>query len=240
MNKVLKILLIVLSGILILMICYFNIIHFQGVLDKSEPMTREEVVSLLEKGKEYKNYYYSPENRGISGFIEKLNKDYSKTEFYIKDNIVKIKVNGTDMRWENYNTGEIISIIEENEEKKYLFISTIDKYYRDSNVENQMGFDYSLISSEDIFNTDFEYMGRRKINNRKTILVKVWNKESLKICYPIIFYIDEDTGLIMKRIDYTTMGFVKIECDRNIKLDVVSEENVERPNLEEYEILEKN
>ena len=52
-----------------------------------------------------------------------------------------------------------------------------------------------------------------------------------------IFYIDKDTGLIMRRIDYNTMGLIKLDSNRNVKLDVVTDKDVERPNLDGYEIL---
>ena len=77
-------------------------------------------------------------------------------------------------------------------------------------------------------------MGERKYEGRSTILVKVWNKDSLKI-NSTIFYIDKDTGLIMRRIDYTTLGFLKMDCNRNVKLDVVTDEDIQRPNLDEYD-----
>ena len=41
----------------------------------------------------------------------------------------------------------------------------------------------------------------------------------------------------MRRIDYNTMGLIKLDCNRNVKLDVVTDKDVERPNLDGYEIL---
>ena len=69
-----------------------------------------------------------------------------------------------------------------------------------------------------------------------TILVQVWNKDNTKV-NPTIFYIDKDTGLIMKRIDYSAIGLIKLDCNRNVKLDVVTDKDVERPNLDNYEVL---
>ena len=69
-----------------------------------------------------------------------------------------------------------------------------------------------------------------------TILVQVWNKDSVKV-NSTIFYIDKDSGLVMRRIDYSAMGLKKLDCNRNVKLDVVTDKDVEKPNLDNYEVL---
>ena len=118
-------------------------------------------------------------------------------------------------------------------------ISSLKSYYNyeyEAVLYNQRGFDYSIIADEKTFNTNFEYLGEKKYNERTTILVQGWNKDNTKV-NPTIFYIDKDTGLIMKRIDYSAMGLIKLECNRNVKLDVVTDKEVERPNLDNYEIL---
>ena len=143
------------------------------------------------------------------------------------------------MRWENYNTNEIINIMGERDGKNYAAIISATEYYKDDDNYNQMGYDYSLVSNEELFNTDYEYMGMKKVDNRDTILVKVWNKKSAKVFNSTIFYVDEITGLITKRIDYNTLGLIKIETDRNVKLDSVLDADIEKPNLDDYEILNK-
>ena len=42
----------------------------------------------------------------------------------------------------------------------------------------------------------------------------------------------------MRRIDYTMMGFIKVDSNRNVKFDSVTDDDVQRPNLDGYEILE--
>ena len=42
----------------------------------------------------------------------------------------------------------------------------------------------------------------------------------------------------MRRVDYTALGFFKIDCNRNVKMDVVTDEDIQRPDLEGYEILQ--
>ena len=157
-----------------------------------------------------------------------------KTEYYIKDGVIKCVNNGNILRWENYNTDEVISIMGKN-----AGVSSLKSYYNygDERVlYNQKGFDYSIIADEKTFNTNFEYLGEKQYNGRMTILVQVWNKDNTKV-NPTIFYMDKDTGLIMKRIDYSAMGLIKLDCNRNVKLDVVTDKDVERPNLDNYEVL---
>lgn len=68
-------------------------IHFNGFLKKDNVMTREEVMALLKKGEEYPNYYYSPED-----YIFFRNLNENKTEYYIKDGVVKCVNNGNFLR----------------------------------------------------------------------------------------------------------------------------------------------
>ena len=229
MKKILKIVGIIILALILIILIYFSTIHFNGFLKKDNVMTREEVVALLKKGEEYPNYYYSPED-----YIFFRNLNEMKTEYYIKDGIIKCVNNGSILRWKNYNTDEVISIMGKN-----AGVSSLKSYYNyddETVLYNQKGFDYSIIADEKTFNTNFEYLGEKKYNERTTILVQVWNKDNTKV-NPTIFYIDKDTGLIMKRIDYSAMGLIKLECNRNVKLDVVTDKEVERPNLDNYEIL---
>ncbi len=229
MKKVLKVLGIILAVLIVLVAIYYVVIHFDGFLNKDNPMTREEVVELLEKGKEYSNYYYSPEDSWIFGEF-----DTTKTEYYIKDNIVKTVIDGKTSRWTDYNTEENIMILGEHDDKKYASISNLDNF--EVNDESQRGFDYSLIADEETFNTDFKYLGEKQVDGRDTIIVKVWNKDGISVD-STKFYIDKETGLIMRRVDYAALGFIKIDCDRNVKMDIVTDEDVARPDLEGYEIL---
>lgn len=229
MKKVLKVLGIIIAILIVTLIIYYAVIHFDGFLNKDNPMTRSEVIELLEKGKEYPNYYYASESSWIFGSLNE-----SKTETYIKDNIVKIVVDGETLEWTDYNTEEHIGLFELNG-KETASVSNLDNF--ETNEDSQRGFDYSLITREDIYNTEFKYLGKKQVNGRDTILVKVWNKDGFEMD-STKFYIDEETGLIMRRVDYTALGFIKIDCDRNVKMDVVTDEDIQRPDLEGYEILQ--
>ena len=229
MKKVLKVLGIIIAILIVTLIIYYAVIHFDGFLNKDNPMTRSEVIELLEKGKEYPNYYYASESSWIFGSLNE-----TKTETYMKDNIVKIVVDGETLEWTDYNTEEHIGLFELNG-KETASVSNLDNF--ETNEDSQRGFDYSLITREDIYNTEFKYLGKKQVNGRDTILVKVWNKDGFEMD-STKFYIDEETGLIMRRVDYTALGFIKIDCDRNVKMDIVTDEDIQRPDLEGYEILQ--
>ena len=119
-RKIFKIIGIIILSLLLIALIYFTIIHFNGFLKKDNVMTREEVVALLKKGEEYSNYYYSPEEYIV---FKKVNE--MKTEYYIKDGIIKCINNGKVLRWENYNTDEVISIMGKNDGKMYAGISSL-------------------------------------------------------------------------------------------------------------------
>lgn len=232
-KKLLKVLGIIFIILLILTITYLLIIHFDGFLNKDNPMTREEVISLLEKGKEYPNYYYCSTSKILFAPIDKN----FKTEYYIKDNIEKIIVNGQPHDWNNFETREYISTSEYNG-KKIALIGNLDTEHSETKEVNQHGFDYSLLTNEDTFNTDFKYLGEKDINGRNTIVVKLCSKNNLNV--NVRYYIDKETGLMMGRTDYIALGFIRVDCDRNVKLDIVTDKDVERPNLDGYEIPNRN
>ena len=232
MKKFLKIMGIIVCIMMVMLIMYFIMIHFNGFLDRSNMMSRDEVVALLEKGKTYPNYYYSSHTQMM--FFEH---EQNKSEYFIKDGVVKTMNNGMILTWTNYNTDESITFwYNLKDDKNYATISKVSDTHNQTNPHEQMGFDYSLIADEKMTNMDFEYMGERMYDSRSTILVKVWNKNSSKM-NSTIFYIDKDTGLIMRRIDYFAYGLMKMDCNRNVKMDMVTDKDVERPNLDGYDIL---
>lgn len=221
--------------IIIIMIGIYNIlIQIEGGLDKNNPMSKRQVVQLLNKGKEYPNYYYSSETKIIDNFTN------NKTEIYVKDGIEKVVNNGKVSSWENENTDEHITIMGEHKGEKYASISKLSEYNDNNEGDkyNQHGFDYSLIANGETYNYNFEYLGRKKIDGRTTVVVKVWDNDKLKILGNK-FYIDEETGLIIKTSDYSVFGIIvfKMTTDRNVRLDIVTDEDVKRPDLTGYKIL---
>lgn len=236
MKKILKVILIIICLLVLAIGVYMGVLHFDGFLVKNNPMTREEVISLLEKGKEYPNFYYSPRDKIWN------NVDENVTEIYVKDNVKKVVFNKETSSWSNYNTDEEIYFTgyHEKTNKKYAFVSKISTSTELEYMQySQMGFDYSLIADREHFDFNFKYLGEKQIENRTCILVKVWNKETPEMMNTK-FIIDKETGLITERMDYTFYGIlpIKIVCDRNLKLDVVTAEEMERPDLTGYEVIQ--
>lgn len=224
-KKILKCVLIILLILIISAIFYEIVIYSDGFVNQNNYMSRQEVVELLEKGKSYPNYYYSAGS----------NLDKTKTEFYIKDGVQKVIWNGEVIQWKNYNTNENIHILGEKDGKNYVSISSIDNT---ENKYSQQGFDYSLIADMENFNYNYKYLGEKEIDGRTTVIIEVWDKDSSEL-NSTKFYIDKETGLITKRVDYGNIGFLKIKfiSDRNLQLNIVTDKDIEKPGLTKYEVL---
>ena len=91
-------------GILVIFVVSFLIreliIYNDGKLDKSNYVPREEIITLLNKGAIYNNYYYCPNNED--------RKEAYRTEYYIKDNIQAIYLDSKLIEWTDYNNSEKI------------------------------------------------------------------------------------------------------------------------------------
>lgn len=224
-KKILKWVLSIVALIIVAMILYEIVIYSDGYVSKNNYMSRDEVIELLEKGARYPNYYYSA-GSNFGGWA-------NKTEYYIKDGIQKILVNGEVFQWRNYNTNEVVNILGEKNGVKYASTLTFEDV---EGTTNQYGFDYSLIANAEDYN--YKYIGEKKVDGRDAIIVSAWYKDTSEL-QSTKFYIDKDTGLILKRVDYGKLGFfiVKIVSDRHLRLDVVTDQDVAMPNLEGYEIL---
>lgn len=224
-KKVLTITLIILALILIGLTIREVTIHNDGKLDKSNPMTREEIIALLDKGATYNNYYYHSSGP----------EDEIQTEYYIKDNIQVIYQDSQLFEWRDYNNSEQIlfwgpkgtaTIIGETPKSEY----------------NQFGYDYSTMAKPEFYNNEYEYLGETEENGRTIIIVKLKTVDGLQRGVNK-YYIDKETGLILGRFYSSKLLFITTSYsgssnDRNVKIDVVTDEDVKRPDLAGYEILD--
>lgn len=229
MKKLKKFLLIVAAIIIFLLLSIFIrefVICNEGNLNKSNPMTREEIISLLEKGCDYNNYYYRYDS----------NIDTLKTEYYIKDGISVCYIENHLHSWINFNEDEREYItIWDTKADNGKTIATITKNFTTTEA-NQMGYDYSLVTNYE--NYDFEYLGKKDDNGRNVTVIKMKTKNSNTYTN---FYIDSVTGVIMARKDVSKALFITIYMNysnRNVQFDVVTDEDVTRPDLSSYQILE--
>ena len=229
MKKSIKILLIFAIIIVLLLLSIFIreiVLSNEGNLDKSNPMTREEVISLLEKGANYNNYYYR-----CDPSIDTL-----ETEYYIKDGISVCYVDGKLQSWTNFNENEKERItIWDTKADDGKLIATVVKDFT-TTESNQMSYDYSLVT--DYENYDFEYLGQKEENGRDITVIRMQVIGSNAYTN---FYIDNETGVIMARKDVSKALFITTYTNysnRNVQFDVVTDEDVARPDLSSYNVLE--
>lgn len=217
-----KIILIILI-IFLFIICFREFtIYYNFNLDKSFSITYDETLELITKGSKYNNYYRTT----IS--------DLGKEEYYYKDNILTYFVNSELKYWMNISENEKEMIIIENAENK---IANIVSDFNDINfpVENtQNGYFCWLY-----YSSDFECLGVTEHNDRPTIIVRVKKEpNNINTAYTY-YYIDKETGVIVKRTEIEKMLFITTKTtnfDRNLIFDIVTEENIKKPNLDEFEV----
>lgn len=224
-KKILITILIIIVLIMLILVIRESYLNYDKIENNNEEYNRDQVIELLDKGSKYNNYYRT------------VNTENGKEEFYYKDNILACYYDSKLKYWMNLTDGS----------RRMIFI---DDYDSDSvgevvDFENiifpmentQLGYYSTIYDTE---NFDFKYKGITKINDRDTLIVETDSKidSSLKIKY----YIDKQTGVIVKRTEFDKVLFLtkdKKEYDRGIRFDVVTDENIKEPdltNVETYEI----
>lgn len=215
MKKILIIVFIILVVLILLTGAREIYLWNDGNLNTKEQMTREEILALLEKGKNNENYYYCSEVKSEENLL--------KTEHYIKNGIMATYVNNELTEWTDKNNSETIKIWKNADE---IFASI----FKDTNENlSQAGYDYSVIAKE-----EYKYLGKKEQDDRTEILIQITNKN-----FTEKFVIDEETGLIIKQINLSKKFFVtesKTVIDRNVKLNVVTEENIAKPDISNYKV----
>ena len=218
--KTKKVILIVVLCIVVLLIAIWGIREYvlwnDGKLQKDNPMSREEVLELLKKGEEYPNYHVS--------FVGSNNEKY---DIYVKDNVFVEYCNNEFRLREDYNTNEYIMIFKTADKEVAGVNNNLEK------LEYQQGsMDYSIVNK-----LDYKYLGEKELDGRQVIYIQLKNGSAYTK-----FVIDKETGIIINRIDLSK-AFIfttnKNESKRELKLDVVTDEDVARPDLSKYEVVEE-
>lgn len=216
--KTKKIILIIVLVILILFIAIWGIREYilwnDGNLQKDNAMSREEVLELLKKGEEYPNYYIS--------FVDS---DNAKYDIYVKDNVLVEYYNNEFRLREDYNTNEYIMIFKTADKEVAGINNNLQK------EEYQQGsMDYSIVNE-----LDYKYLGEKELDGRQVIYIQLEDGSAYTK-----FVIDKETGIIVDRIDLSK-SFIftthKNESKRELKLDVVTDEDIARPDLSKYEVI---
>ena len=218
--KTKKVVLIVVLCIVVLLIAIWGIREYvlwnDGKLQKDNPTSREEVLELLKKGEEYPNYHVS--------FVGSNNEKY---DIYVKDNVFVEYCNNEFRLREDYNTNEYIMIFKTADKEVAGVNNNLEK------LEYQQGsMDYSIVNK-----LDYKYLGEKELDGRQVIYIQLKNGSAYTK-----FVIDKETGIIINRIDLSK-AFIfttnKNESKRELELDVVTDEDVARPDLSKYEVVEE-
>lgn len=205
-KKILISIIIVIALIIIFFVTRELIIaNEDGKLNKSNSMTREEIIALLEKGTQCDNYYFS--------IVDENNQ---KDEYYVKDNIVACYINSKLKTLTDFNSNTI-TYFNDSVEIKSTENVTMPQ-------DSQLGYSYSDVT--DTQNYDYEYLGELVKNERNIIIIKLKSKD---VNHYIKVYIDKDTGLLLGEKEYNKLLFVSqkmFERSRNVKIGIVTDENI--------------
>lgn len=210
-------------------------------IDKSSPMTREEVIALLEEGEKYTNYYYSinvPELQTSTGgdFV---------TEVVVKDDVYSTKSNGHTFNcWINYNTDEEMLFEipipgSTSKAKKRVMASTTDP--ERTLTKNHFSIEAFNSPIKDYEDYDFKYIGEKDINGEKFILIKLYPKYAgiLGKLVPIKYLINKEDKLIAEQeiVYLDEIYLMKQRTIYNYELNNVTDEDVAKPDLTNYEVI---
>lgn len=226
MKKRIFLILIVIVILLISLLLFREVkINYDDIYDSSIQLSRDNIIDLLNNGANYNNYYRN------------ITTENGKEEFYYKDGILTSYINNQLNYYINLldNSKEMI-IIADNENKIANVVEEFEKVIFPMEM-TQLGY-YSTIYDTENFNLKLK--GIMKFNNRDTYVVETISRENPFSSLNIKYYIDKETGVIVKRTESSKFVFITknmTQYDRGLQFDIVKDENVKRPNIELYEIV---
>lgn len=219
-------------------------------------MSQKDIVKLSQKTDKYTNVHCIVERR--ASYVYKENPEniqptYTMSNYFYKDNIVCIKstINYENnpntfytMSYINYDENEAIEInCFEDKTINIIDLSNVTKENRSRPIFKtyQQGTVHDWINS-DVIDATYNYLGRDKINNRETYKVET-NVVTNDCEENRITWYDKENGLRLKediKISFTENSVgIDIKEQHEIfnysyELDVVTDKDLQRPNLEEY------
>ena len=143
-------------------------------------------------------------------YISFADSNNAKYDIYVKDNVLVEYYNNEFLLREDYNNNE------------YIMISK-------ATDKEVAGISHSLRKQE------YKYLGEKEVDGRQVIYIQLEDESAYTK-----FVIDKETGIIVNRIDLSKVFIFtahKNETKRELKLDVVTDENVARPDLSRYEVV---
>ena len=121
--------------------------------------------------------------------------------------------------------------------------NTLEKMQNMQNMQNMLGngllelLKPSIKSNQKDNENIFKFKGREKINDFECIIVELtFDKDKGYNYNKRRILIDTKTGLVVKTVFYDVNDNILYTVDYNLKLDSVSDSDVEIPNLNEFNI----
>lgn len=221
----------------VIIIGYFIYLYSPGIVDKSNPMTREEVIALLEEGAENTNYYRLPTD--IYNTVD------GGGEYFTKDGKTLTSVYGKPFIWADETSKEhILFVTPENSGNPNDYSQMVPRALITKREEITGGELKELaIGITDYENYDFKYVGEKTINGKEYIIVKTYyNADNfiMKKLSSSQIYIDKEQKVVqmIEGVNFDKIFASKILMKFYVKLNCVTDEEITRPDLTEYEVVD--
>ena len=212
--------------IIVAMLCVFVaffIWWMDPLFDTSgKKLTYEELRKLAESFQDISNVY-----------VKNGTSDSEYFEYYKKDDtIMQHKYQSGELRGMQWNKigskGKIVILPEKNLSGFFIIEDIVSKQY---NINSYLP-DVAEYDSNKIENYTYTFLGKTKINDRDTLVAKFLDCD--RKFHKKLFYIDEETGFIVKEID-KEFPFKTNEYVFEFKTGVVTDEDVKELNYADYE-----
>ena len=177
--------------------------------------SRYDIIKLIENAKNYNNYYCEYNNLG------------ENTIRKIKDNKMVV-INDDRTVYIDYDSNKQ-TIIKNTE--NVAIVSSLDSSKLVS--INKIYFQEGIDVLNDYDNYEYKFMKEEDINGFQCIKIKL---TSQTINYDI--WLDTKSGLVTKMICSKTEEDNKISIDYDLKLDIITDKDVETPKLNNYKVTE--
>lgn len=219
----------------------------------SNYMSKNEIIGLIRNGYNHNNYFvqmthipiFNDEN--LQEYIEQYT---FNIKFYYKNDISVTKREehynnneSINISYNNYNTKECISIYSSNNNKSI----SVDKFQTEDKI-------YETFIKKLEYANNYKFCGEEEIDSKKVYVVEIVDSDTYNydLTHNIFgiqndknvstLYIDKQTGLVLKLVNqyfYKDKINSNFEEEYEYKFDIVTEEDVKWPDLNDYKDYEK-
>lgn len=224
--KVLIVVIIILVGIFAL-----RVMTPKVAKSKTISMSKEEIITQLEKGLEYDSYVLK--YRNISDNVEKT----------VKGNIVITK---SDLiyTWHNLDTKEQITVNDNAKTANIFTNDALNQTLKDLPAQSGIINIMNQITDSNIKEVKEEaYKGKNCIvvqceANIDLEKYEVVSSKDKATAVELKFWMDKTTGIIIKQ-EGKNANKIKNSTEFDIQVNTVKDETVVRPNLEDYQVMQR-